>query len=308
VFDWGWADAFSRHGLDYYPKLLTASPFTPSTGPRLGIAKNEDRQQVMVFAVKQVQHLARQQGCSSWHLLFPDTELSTLLIPEKSLQLLHRQDVQFYWMNRNYADFGHYLSCLRSSRRKNLLRERRLIQAQGISLTRKKGAEITAGEWSAFYRCYCDTYFKRSGHAGYLNEDFFARLLDQMREYLMLVVARQDGEIVASSLFLFDDQRLYGRYWGALADIPFLHFEACLYQGIEFCIAHGLSSFDPGTQGEHKLLRGFEPVTTRSFHWIRDARFHAAIASFLQVEKTHTRAYGEQAAGFLPFKKNRDAQ
>ena len=306
VFDWGWAEAFERHGLNYYPKLLTAIPFTPSAGPRFGVSSLENRGELLAFAVEQVQRHAKERACSSWHLLFPDEDLSKLIDQPSKLSLLHRQDVQFYWMNRGYADFAAFLTGLRSSRRKNLQRERRSIAATGVTLERKAGEEISAEDWSVFYQCYCDTYLKRSGHAGYLNQEFFNQLLEHQHENLMLVVARRKGAIIANALFLFDQNRLYGRYWGALVDIPFLHFEACLYQGIEFCIERGISSFDPGTQGEHKLLRGFEPVTTCSWHWISDPRFRAAIGEFLLSEKVHTRAYGKQAAGFLPFKKDQD--
>jgi predicted N-acyltransferase len=177
-----------------------------------------------------------------------------------------------------------------------------MVAEQGVTLERKNGHEIEDQDWEAFYLCYRTTYLKRSGHPGYLTRDFFNCLLKRMREQLMLVVAKRGNEAVASALFLFDSQRLYGRYWGALADIRCLHFEACFYQGIEFCIENGIAVFDPGTQGEHKLLRGFQPHETCSYHWIADRRFSAAIAGFLEKERTGTRAYGKHAAAFLPFR------
>jgi predicted N-acyltransferase len=193
---------------------------------------------------------------------------------------------------------------LRSSRRKNVKRERRRVAEQGIQLQRKVGAEITDDEWQGFYHCYVDTYRKSSGHDGYLNQAFFDLLRETMSDQLMLVVARNETEIVAASLFLFDTTTLYGRYWGALQDVSCLHFEACFYQGIEFCIERGLARFDPGTQGEHKLMRGFEPVKSTSFHWLADARFRDAVADFLEHEKRSTDNYQQQAENFLPYRKD----
>ena len=304
VFDWGWANAYEQHGLDYYPKLLSAIPFTPSSGPRIGIAVNEDRGKVLESLIEQVKVKAGELGCSSWHLLFTEEALATEVCLRKSSELLRRQDVQFHWINHDYSSFKDYLMALRSSRRKNLKRERKAVHKQGVSLERKTGAQITGEDWSAFYQCYCSTYLKRSGHPGYLTRQFFDLLLEQLSESLLLVVARQAGEVVASSLFFFDSQRLYGRYWGCLTDVHCLHFEACFYQGIEFCIENSIAEFDPGTQGEHKLLRGFEPVMTRSFHWIADIRFRSAISNFLEAERKNTQAYGENAAAFLPFRKD----
>ena len=209
-----------------------------------------------------------------------------------------------HWFNRGYLTFDDFLASLRSSRRKNLKRERRRVAEQGVTMQRKIGADISDEEWRGFYRCYMNTYQKRSGHDGYLNREFFDQLRATMASKLMLVVARHDNEIVACSLFLFDHRRLYGRYWGALRDVSCLHFEACFYQGIEFCIESGLQEFDPGTQGEHKLMRGFEPVKSVSYHWIADSQFRAAIADFLQLEKRGTDNYQQQAKSFLPYRKN----
>ncbi len=304
VFDWGWAEAYQRYGLVYYPKLLTAVPFTPSSGPRAGFAAGHDRDKLTGVLISSVKQHAQQLTCSSWHLLFPDPALAAQLghIPES--QLLHRQDVQFHWFNRGYESFGDFLSVLRSSRRKSLKRERRQIAEQGVTLVRKTGMEISDEDWSGFYRCYCHTYLKRSGHPGYLTKDFFLHLLEKMGEQLLLVVAQRDGAMIASSLFLFDSHTLYGRYWGALSEVNCLHFEACFYQGIEFCIERKIAEFDPGTQGEHKLLRGFEPFTTDSYHWIADPRFRNAIGDFLSKEKKGVKSYAESVAEFLPFKRN----
>ncbi len=304
VFDWSWAEACQRNGLAYYPKLLTAVPFTPSTGPRAGFAAGEDPGPLLGALLQALRDRAASENMSSWHLLFPDQTLQELVSEGAADHaLLARRDVQFHWRNRGYASFDDYLASLRSSRRKNLRRERRQVAEQGVTLERATGEGISDEAWSGFYLCYVSTYLKRSGHGGYLNREFFDLLRAWLPEQLMLVTARQDGKIVASALFLHDDHALYGRYWGALGSIHCLHFEACFYQGIEFCIERGLQVFDPGTQGEHKLLRGFEPVTTRSWHWIADRRFRAAVAEFLEHEREATDAYGERSREFLPFRR-----
>jgi predicted N-acyltransferase len=261
--------------------------------------------EVFTALLNAVHQLAASGNFSSWHLLFPGRRLQQALAEKKDEgAFLHREAVQFHWFNRDYREFNDFLASLRSSRRKNLKRERRLIAEQGVSVERKTGAEISDEEWQGFYHCYMATYRKRSGHDGYLNRDFFDRLRRTMAAQLMLVVARCDNQIVACSLFLYDSKRLYGRYWGALQDISCLHFEACFYQGIEFCIEHGLEVFDPGTQGEHKLMRGFEPIKSVSYHWIADNRFRVAIAEFLNHEKRSTDAYREQAETYLPYRKD----
>ena len=305
VFDWGWAEAYERHGLNYYPKLVTAIPFSPVAGPRVGISSAAEPDMVFAALLDAIHQIAASHHYSSWHLLFPGLRLQTALVEMKDEgAFLHREAVQFHWFNRGYNEFDDFLMSLRSSRRKNVRRERRLVAEQGVSLQRRNGPEISDEEWEGFYQCYMSTYRKRSGHDGYLNREFFDLLRATMTEQLMLVVARSGQEIAACSLFLYDSNRLYGRYWGALQDISCLHFEACFYQGIEFCIEHEIQKFDPGTQGEHKLMRGFEPVKSTSYHWIADTRFRAAIADFLGHEKRHTDEYQQQAETYLPYKKN----
>jgi len=305
VFDWGWADAYARYGLEYFPKLVTAIPFSPVAGPRVGVSPEVEAGQVFKALLSAIHQLAEMQNHSSWHLLFPGQRLQKALIEMKDEgAFLHREAVQFHWFNRGYDSFDDFLATLRSARRKNLKRERRYVEEAGVTVERKTGTDITDEEWNGFYQCYMDTYRKRSGHDGYLNRDFFDRLRETMASQLMLVVARRDGEVVASSLFLFDSRRLYGRYWGALEDVSCLHFEACFYQGIEFCIEKGLNEFDPGTQGEHKLMRGFEPVKSVSYHWIADSRFREAIADFLGHERRNTDKYQQDAETFLPYRKD----
>jgi hypothetical protein len=305
VFDWGWADAYARHGLDYYPKLITAIPFSPVAGPRVGLSPTAIASEVLPALLAAVHQLAQSQNYSSWHLLFPGLRLRQALIDMKDDDaFLHREAVQFHWFNRDYRSFDDFLNTLRSARRKNLKRERRRVAEQGVSIQRKTGTAISDEEWHGFYRCYKNTYRKRSGHDGYLNRDFFDQLRVSMSASLMLVVARRVDQIVACSLFLFDSKRLYGRYWGALQDISCLHFEACFYQGIEFCIEHDLQEFDPGTQGEHKLMRGFEPVRSASCHWIADSRFRVAIADFLNQERRGVKWYQQEAETYLPYRKD----
>ena len=307
VFDWAWAEAYRRNGLEYYPKLLTAIPFSPVTGPRVGLARQEEAGEVLPAIFQAVRDIAASAGASGWHLLFPDQALRGHLDASGVLEgMLGREAVQFHWHNRGYGDFDDFLATLRASRRKNIRRERRRVAEQGVELRRDVGDQISGDLWSGFYRCYQRTYEKRSGHSGYLNADFFARLLESMRDKLMLVSATRSGQLVGSALFLFDSQRLYGRYWGALEPIDCLHFEACFYQGIEFAVERGLSLFDPGTQGEHKLLRGFEPTRTHSCHWLADHRFQNALGEWLLREEQGVGAYEESARDYLPFRRDQE--
>ncbi len=305
VFDWGWAEAYERHGLNYYPKMLSAIPFSPVTGPRIGIISDAKASDVLPVMIEAVQQLALTRDYSSWHLLFPDQALQQAFEEmNDDGAILHRDAVQFHWFNRDYHSFDDFLATFRSARRKNLKRERRRVAEQGVSLYRVTGTDISDEDWHGFYHCYVDTYRKRSGHDGYLSREFFDLLRGSMAEQLMLVVAHRESEVIAASLFLFDNDTLYGRYWGALQDVSCLHFEACFYQGIEFCIKRRLQKFDPGTQGEHKLMRGFEPVRTASYHWVKDVRFRAAIADFLLHEKRGTDSYQAQAETLLPYKRS----
>ncbi|MEQ9022820.1 MAG: GNAT family N-acetyltransferase, partial [Pseudomonadales bacterium] len=305
VFDWTWADAFHRYGRPYFPKLVSAIPFTPVTGPRLLICKDSCPEEILPQITQAIEQLCKARGYSSWHLLFPDNGLRGTV--ENVDRLMRREAVQFHWMNRepisgnSYRDFDHFLQGFRSSKRKQIRRERRKVEEQGLKLERRTGSDIRDSDWQAFYACYQATYLKRSGHSGYLNTDFFQQIAQTLNHQCMLVTATLHDNPVASSLFFFDDKRLYGRYWGALSDFDCLHFEACYYQGIEFAIERGIQRFDPGTQGEHKLVRGFEPVKTYSYHWIADPEFSAAIDNFLERERQHSDLYQEAASEHLPF-------
>ncbi|MEP5765831.1 MAG: GNAT family N-acetyltransferase [Halieaceae bacterium] len=301
VFDWSWADAWQRHGREYYPKLLTAIPFTPATGPRLCFAEGEDPVTCTRGLFAAVQQLTREQEISSWHVLFPSLEQAELLA---QLGASTRLGSQFHWFNRDYTDFDDFLSDFNSRKRKSLKRERRLVSEQGISLQTLEGEAITRADWDRFYRFYQLTYAKRSGHGGYLNRAFFQELGENLSEHCVLVLAQQDGEAVAGSLCFRSGDTLYGRYWGCERELDCLHFEACYYQGIEYCIKHGLKRFDPGAQGEHKIQRGFTPIVTVSSHWIADEQFAHAIEDFTQRESQHIDAYIEQAADYLPFRQD----
>ena len=304
VFDYAWAEAYQRLGYTYYPKLLSAIPFTPSAGPRIGVARGEQPRKILEGVLKAVSEKLEQESLSGWHLLFPEWPERGDDSTRRGGKLLERHDVQFHFRNRGYGSFDEFLACLRSSRRKTIRRERREITRAGLSVVRLRGEEIKDSDWDTFFDCYRLTYLKRSGHGGYLNRQFFHSLREDLPEQLMLVIALHRGKIVATSLFLFDEACLYGRYWGALEEHRYLHFECCLYQGIEFCIEQGLSRFDPGTQGEHKLLRGFEPWSTHSFHLLFDERFVGAISEHLAREAVAVRAYCREAAQYLPYRRN----
>jgi predicted N-acyltransferase len=299
VFDWAWADAYQRHGLNYYPKLLNAIPFTPVTGPRflfdtaLHDASLEKRMCEMM--VEEVQRL----NLSSLHCLFSEEKVSHHLTNDTFMQ---RRSVQFQWFNRDYSNFDHFLASFASRKRKNVKKERKKVVDAGVTLSRLVGENITSTDMNTFYHCYQQTYLKRSGHGGYLTRDFFDMLLSSMSDSLLLVIAEKQDIKIAAALYLKDDSTLYGRYWGALEDVDGLHFECCYYQGIEFCIENNLASFNPGTQGEHKIMRGFEPIFCYSNHWIAQPNFKRAIQQFLNEEEPHISNYKEQATALLPFK------
>ena len=336
VFDHAWAQAYAQYGLDYYPRLVTSAPYTPVTGERLWLAEGEAlNADILKAAIAGVDDIAQQVGASGWHGLFVTSEMAAIAntaLPTDidiemalnsqangdeakpiELQILERQGCQFLWQNKNigqnneqFADFEAFLATLRAKKRKTIRAERRKVAEQGIICQRKCGYAITEEDWKTFYHCYVMTYAVR-GQQPYLTLDFFKKLAASMPEHLMLAQAIDaNGEIIASSLFLYDKPKsknatLYGRYWGALGEYDSLHFELCYYQGIEFAIEQGLTYFDPGTQGEHKLIRGFIPTKTHSLHRIYDARFVPAISDFCAKDRMHMAQYREQAFEALPF-------
>lgn len=300
VFDWSWADAYARHGLEYYPKLLTAIPFTPCAGPRLCVDSRTSVDAIFPVLLGAVMQLAERRAASSWHVLFPEADLRDRL---GAAGLQQRSGCQYQWFNTGYRDFEHFLESFASRKRKNLRKERARVTDAGIEFDVLEGAAITMENWQHFFRFYQSTYLAR-GRSAYLNLDFFTQLGRSMPERLLLVLARKGGEHIAGALFFKGSDTLYGRYWGCTEDARFLHFETCYYQGIDYCIRHRVGRFDSGAQGEHKIQRGFKPVHTWSAHWIRHPDFARAIARFVQEEERHIDAYVAQAREFLPFRRD----
>ncbi len=299
VFDFAWADAYHQHQMLYYPKLVSAIPFTPVTGNRILTTDNINSIQLLDKLVQFLRTYIAQHNISSFHFLFPQQEESSQL---KKLTCVQRVSVQFQWFNQNYVDFNDFLSTFTARRRKTVKKERLKVQAQGVQIKRLKGTEIASKDMDFFYQCYCQTYLKRSGHSGYLTSDFFKLILQNMPENLLLVIASDDSGPVASALYIFDDNQLNGRYWGSLKDLDALHFECCYYQGIEFCIENNIQTFNPGTQGEHKILRGFKPTTCYSNHHLAEPAFHAAVERFIDQETPGILQYKRNASQVLPFK------
>jgi hypothetical protein len=288
VFDWAWADAHERHGVEYYPKLLSAIPFTPVRGRRLLGEK-----QLLVEAALR---LAR--DTSSLHILFPAEDELPLLLEHG---MLVRRTVQFHWRNAGYADFEDFLRGMTHARRKNIRQERRRVREAGVSLRWLEGEAIGREQWEFFNRCYRHTYAAH-GSSPYLNLEFFRRLGAALPRNVMMVLAERAGRPLATSLFLLDGATLYGRYWGALEHVPLLHFECCYYQAIEYAIARGLQAFEGGAQGEHKIFRGLMPVEALSAHWLADERFARAIEDFLEREGHGIARYVDELCEHSPFK------
>jgi predicted N-acyltransferase len=294
VFDWAWADAYQSNGLEYYPKLLSAIPFTPVTGPRL-LARDDSAREALVQALCGVQEAT---GLSSTHVLYPN-EAEAGLLQQAGFML--RSGVQFHWQNPGYASFEQFLTTLQMKKRKNIRAERRHVQEAGIVLQRLEGSGIGEADWKFFKRCYDHTY--REHHSTpYLNLDFFLRIGSAMPENLLMVVAEREGRRIAASLLVYDQDKLYGRYWGALEHHPCLHFETAYYQPLEFCIERGIGAFEGGAQGEHKMARGFLPETTWSAHWLAHPAFADAVANFLQRDAAGVAAYMDELNERNPFR------
>jgi predicted N-acyltransferase len=294
VFDWAWADAWQRAGRRYYPKLLSAIPFTPVTGPRLLAATPEHRAVLASAAVE----LARTLDVSTLHCLFP-TETEAAELAADGFML--RKTVQFHWTNDGYASFEDFLARMNHEKRKKVRQERRRVRDAGVEFEWKLGNEITEADWRFFVLCYDNTY-RQHRSTPYLNLDFFLRIGATMPGNLLLVIGRKDGRPLCASLDVFNRDALWGRYWGTLGFVSGLHFEACYYQAIEFCIANGIGSFEGGAQGEHKLARGLMPVTTWSAHWVADPEFARAIQRFLERESRSIGTYVDELEEHAPFK------
>jgi len=296
VFDWAWAEAYQRHGLSYYPKLVSSVPFTPVTGARLLANSAETRGQLIAAALE----LARESGASSLHCLFPDAAQA---LEMQQQGLLLRRGVQLHWKNPGYADFADYLSGMRRDKRKKIQQERRRVSHAGIRFQHLRGTQITPEHWEFFMRCYAQTHQQFNSPVA-LNLDFFLHIGQTMPENILLIVAlRDDEQPIASALNFYDEHTLYGRSWGTLEYHDGLHFETCYYQAIEFCIANKIATFEGGAQGEHKLARGFLPVTTWSAHWLAHPRFASAVEEFLQRETGGIERYVDELNENSPFKR-----
>jgi hypothetical protein len=298
VFDFPWAQAYQRAGLRYYPRLVAAVPFTPASGPRLLVGEGTGKGATRDALIKAARALCRELAASSLHVLFADAGDRAAL---SSAGLQERLDCQFHWHNARYGCFDDFLAEFTAQKRKKVRRERRRVTEAGISFDTLHGAELDDVLIDTIYRLHAET-FARYGNSPYLNADFFRRLARAMPEALVIELATRHGEPIACSISVRSRDVLYGRYWGVSGDHHSLHFETCYYRGIEYCIREGLTRFEPGTQGEHKLLRGFAPAPVWSMHDIADARFAAPIADWLARERVHRKAYLRAAAAHLPFR------
>ena len=294
VFDWAWAEAYQRNGINYYPKLLSAIPFTPISSQRL-LTDNLQIQALMVEALTETLH---KHQLSSAHVLFPDESSVTAF---KQSGWLQRNGVQFRWQNNNFTDFEDFLSTLSHDKRKKIHQERKKVTASGVVCKCIKGADITLEQWRFFYECYENTYLEHHS-TPYLTPAFFEEIGQTLPQNILLVLAYLEGEPIAAALNIYHQTTLYGRYWGSLRYVPNLHFELCYYQAQEFCIAEKIQYFEGGAQGEHKLARGFKPRPTCSFHKIAHPDFALAIKDFVEKESQGIAAYTDELEERAPFK------
>ena len=298
VFDWGWADAYRRHGRRYYPKLVAAIPFTPVTGPRL-LAADVGIKRALLDAAHAI---VERREASSLHLLFLDDADARVC---EEAGTIARSGVQFHWTDAGYRDFGDFLAAFSHDKRKKVKQDRRKVAEAGVSFVRKTGRDIHPRDWDFFFRCYEGTY--RAHHSTpYLTPQFFTQIAETMPEHLLLVIGSRNGRPLCAALDVFDQRTLWGRYWGTLDYVPGLHFEACYYQAIEFCLERGITSFEGGAQGLHKLARGLTPLPTHSAHVIAEPAFAAAIADFCareRVDIVHTLGELSEAAPFKSVEK-----
>ena len=295
VFDYAWANAYARYGMDYYPKLVSAIPFTPVPGPRL-LAHDRNDQHLLLEAAKR---LVREQGYSSLHILFPHEDELPLL---KQAGMLLRSNVQFHWYNQGYRDMDDFLAALSQPKRKKLRQDRRRVTNAGVEFQWLTGDEIDNATLRFLYLCYVQTYLEH-GNPPYLNLDFFERIHDRITSSMVVILALRRGVPIAAALNIRHEDRLYGRYWGSTEYVPGLHFETCYLQGMEYCIAKDIKVFEGGAQGEHKLARGMLPAPTQSAHWIEDPVFNPAIADFLQRETPFIDQYLDELLAHSPYRK-----
>ncbi|MDH3304512.1 MAG: GNAT family N-acetyltransferase [Gammaproteobacteria bacterium] len=301
VFDWAWARAYEQAGFRYYPKLVSAAPFTPAPSRRLLLADPNDKEAAHALIAAAIA-LADESNCSSFHMLFPTAEEIPLL---ESAGLLIRKDCQFHWHNRGYRNFDDFLATFNSAKRKKAKRDRRRAAANGIRFRRLKGDEMDDATWSVVYTLISRTFMQR-GSLPYFNEVFFKSISEQLPENILVVLAEKESSPVAAAVFFESNRVLYGRYWGSDGHYDALHFETCYYQGIDYCIDTGKQVFEPGTQGEHKISRGFSPETTWSAHWLAHPEFADAISRYLDEEARHVESYMDAVASRTPYKSHRE--
>jgi uncharacterized protein len=304
VFDFSWANAYAQHGLSYYPKLLSAVPFTPVRGPRLLVSPGVESAAMTKTLIKSALDYARSEDLSTWHVLFPSDENAAAL---EEAGLILRRDCQFHWYNHGYESFDAFLATFTAEKRKKAKRERRRVAEAGIVFDTLHGGDMNHALWNIVYPFYADTFY-RHGHDPYLNLDFFKRIAASMPDRLMLKVARMGSSPIAVAIFFVGDDALYGRYWGAGGNYHSLHFETCYYQGIEYCIEKKLQRFEPGTQGEHKVPRGFVPTLMSSAHFVVDRRFAAAIRDFAAREARGVDHYAAAVSEHVPYHRAPDEE
>ena len=302
VFDWAWARAYEQAGFAYYPKLVSAVPFTPAPSPRVLRADAGDDEAAAIL-IEAATELAQDTGCSSFHILFPaETEIPAL----EQAGLLIRKDCQFHWENRDYETFDDFLGTFTSAKRKKARRDRRRVAEQGIRFRRLRGNEMDTESWSHVYSLIARTFMLR-GSLPYFNQAFFEGLSDRLPDNVLVITAEQADLTIAAAVFYESDTTLYGRYWGSDGHYDALHFETCYYQGIDYCIETGKQCFEPGTQGEHKVARGFVPVTTWSAHWLAHPEFASAIERYLDEEGRHVERYMDAIDTRTPYKSGEDS-
>ena len=296
VFDYAWADAFEQSGLPYYPKLVSTIPYTPATGQRLLAVDNQSRI-LLLAAVKAYTKEAKLSGLHS--LFFPVSELKYY----QAQDFCFRQDIQYHWHNQNYSDFNDFLSRLLRRKRKNILQERRRVQQAGVQIRVLKGDQANKTDWQNFNYFYQKTFIQKSGTATF-NQAFFIEIAQKKPENILLVLADLNQKCIAGALMYISGETLYGRHWGCIEEVNSLHFELCYYQGIEYCIKHGLQYFEPGAQGQHKIARGFMPTLVHSAHYLTDERFHQAISQWCEAESQAVNEYYKELQNQSPYSGN----
>jgi predicted N-acyltransferase len=294
VFDWSWAHAYERAGLDYYPKLVSAAPFTPAPSRRLLTGNPEHGAQLIEAA----REFADDCGFSSVHVLFPEEDELPVL---RDAGLKLRKDCQFHWHNQGYASFDEFLATFSSAKRKKARRERRRVAEQGITFRRLTGHDMDSAIWTDVFELISMTFLRR-GSLPYFSLEFFEEVSARLPDNLLVILAEKDRQPIAAAVFYDSRDSIYGRYWGADGSYNGLHFETCYYQGIDYCIEHARRRFEPGTQGEHKISRGFTPVETWSAHWLARPEFFSAVGQFLEAEKRHVDRYVDAVNSHSPYK------